>query len=613
MPQHTTCENRRLLIDIRSVGKQKQAGSLISRCAGPLHSLLRLDKINAVYQKLPPALAPEDFCRQSLEALNITYAVTEQELSRIPSRGPLVVVANHPFGGIEGVILAELLLQTRPDIRILGNYLLGRIPELAPSIIAVDPFNPRKAAAANAAALKQAVRWLKQGGALLTFPAGEVSSIRPASRRIADPPWSPHIGRLIRMARAKALPVYVHGRNSLMFNLLGLVHPRLRTALLPREVVNKSTSTIELSIGTPILPQKICNCRDEQEMTAFLRFSTYLLKHRKCRLPAQRPAAVLRSRKQRPQSVIAPVAKRLLQNEIRSLPERNRLVSQKGFEVYWTTAGQAPYIMREIARLREISFRDVGEGTGKSMDMDAFDRYYRQLFLWNTETQEIVGAYRMGCTDRILDAHGPEGLYTNTLFAFKPAFLQRLRNSLELGRSFIRAEYQKKFGCLAILWRGIGAYVALFPQYRYLFGPVSISQDYHTLSKNLMVEFLRRNSMDSALASLVRPRCAIRRRVASRNDKIRSLPRQAGIEDVSMMVAELEEDHKGVPTLVKHYLKLNGKFLGFNLDKDFGNVIDGLVLVDLLKTDPKIIQRFLGDEGKQRFYAFHGEPKRVAA
>jgi hypothetical protein len=261
--------------------------------------------------------------------------------------------------------------------------------------------------------------------------------------------------------------------------------------------------------------------------------------------------------------------------------------------------------MLEIGRLREISFRDVGEGTGQSLDIDGFDAHYLQLFLWNSQAQEIVGAYRIGRSDRILQSLGPAGLYSTTLFDYKPRFFDHLSQTLELGRSFIRTEYQKKFGCLAILWRGIGEFVARNCQYRYLFGPVSISQDYHTISKNLMVAFFNHHTMDPDLSPMVKPRKPVKIKKSERLSSPLGMLGKNAIEEISMLISKIEKDNKGVPTLIKHYLKLNGQFLAFNLDKDFANVIDGLVWVDLLKTDEKLIERFLGAQGLRDFHAFH--------
>lgn len=579
-----------------------------------LEPLLAIDQINAVHQAASGSQTPHDFCRNCLQTLNIDDSLTASDHNRIPGSGPLVMVANHPFGGIEGILLAALLLKIRPDVRILGNYLLTHIPALAPSIIAVDPFNPRQAARSNARALKEALDWVAAGGALLTFPSGEVSHWHFKSVRVTDPPWSPHIARIILKAKAKALPVFIHGRNSWMFNLMGLIHPMLRTMSLPREIVNKRGRTIQLTMGLPMAWRKLSEFASTSEAIEFLRFNTYLLKYRQAP-PARRIPLSLPRRQPKPalSPIIAPVSVTQLKREVDALPSANRLVAHKAFDVYLTTAEQSPGIMREIARLREVSFRHVGEGTGTPMDQDEFDAYYRQLFLWNRESAEIVGGYRIGETDRIVKKMGGRGLYSSTLFNYQPRFLHRMANSLELGRSFIRMEYQKKFGCLAIMWRGIGEFVARNRQYRFLFGPVSISQSYHAISKDLMVAFLSHHSMDPKLAPLVKPRRPVRFRNPVGRSASFSLDAMDAIEEISMLVSEIEKDKKGVPTLIKHYLKLNGKFLAFNLDKSFANVIDGLVLVDLVKTEAKILQRFLSPEGMEAFLAYHDTEQNTKA
>ncbi len=594
------------LIDLRAALSGSLPQGLINLLVPAAEHLLSINKINRIYQSCPADLDAKTFCRFCLTQLGIDYAVTEEEMAAIPQNGPLVMMANHPFGGMEGIILAEILLQARPDVRILGNYLLTHVPALAPLIVPVDPINPRKSASANARALKSAMDWVAGGGALLTFPSGEVSHLNLRTGKVADPPWSPHIAKLVMRAKAKVAPVHIRGRNSLLFNAMGLIHPRLRTLLLPRELTNKSGVTVQLTMGRPIHWRKLTDFTTPAEAMDFLRFNTELLKHRKSQsakwtglnLPDPARGCSLKE-------IIAPVPKDQLLREIAALPESAQLVAHKEFRVYLTKAEHSPSIMREIGRLREISFRDVGEGTGQRMDIDDFDAHYLQLFLWNSETQEIVGAYRIGRSDRILQSAGPSGLYSTTLFNYKPQFYDHLSNSLELGRSFIRTEYQKKFGCLAILWRGIGEFVARYSRYRYLFGPVSISQSYHTISKNLMVAFLSHNSMNPELSPMVKPRKPVKIiKSMSRSAPLEMLEKNA-IEEISMLVSEIEQDNKGVPTLIKHYLKLNGQFLAFNLDKYFANVIDGLVWVDLLKTDKKLLERFLGAQGFQDFYAYH--------
>jgi Acetyltransferase (GNAT) domain len=266
-----------------------------------------------------------------------------------------------------------------------------------------------------------------------------------------------------------------------------------------------------------------------------------------------------------------------------------------------------PHLLREIGRLREATFREVGEGTGKAADVDLFDSYYRHLILWNAETAEVVGAYRMGDTRDILARFGRSGLYTHSLFRFKNGWFRYLSDSLELGRSFIRSEYQRQPNCLALLWKGIGAFVVRHPEYRMLFGPVSISNSYHRVSKHIIVQFLQRSCRSRELSTYVSPRRPFRsisrRGLHDLNDRLSD----GSIDDVSMLVAEIESDGKQVPVLIKHYLKLNGQFIAFNVDRDFCDAIDGLVVVDLLETENKLLDRFMGKDGRRYYRDYWSE------
>ena len=272
------------------------------------------------------------------------------------------------------------------------------------------------------------------------------------------------------------------------------------------------------------------------------------------------------------------------------------VATQMSLEVYLTAAGPIPAVLREIGRLREIAFRAVGEGSGKERDLDRFDRHYLHLFLWDRERERIAGAYRLGKTDEILREHGPAGLYTSTLFELEKPFLDYLNPGLELGRSFVAPDYQKSIHPLALLWRGIGAFVAENPRYGRLFGPVSISRDYTRVSQDLIVRFLRRERR-TPLGAWVRP-----------FHPYDSLPEESGIsdrllsiEEVSAAVATLEPDGKGIPVLLRHYLRLNAMLLEFNIDPDFANALDALVLVDLREAPARILQRYLGARGLAAF------------
>lgn len=589
-------------------GVMRRAMALIQPAVAPVLDLERANRCYAEYQAtLETCKGPQEIFQSALAAMGVGYDLGRGDLGKIPQRGPLVVVANHPFGGVEGLILAAVLLQVRSDLRILANYLLKRLDGIGETIIAVDPFNAPGSARRNLNGLKTALGWLKTGGALAVFPAGEVASFQWKKGRVADAAWSPHVAAIVRRTRAAVLPVFFPGRNSLLFQFLGLLHPRLRTALLARELMNKTGRRLRLFVGRAISWQALKRYATDAELIEHLRLRTYFLKHRCAGKTRPRLHLVaLKTDPRRPQPIIAPVAAPALRHDLAGLPPAQQLICSGDFTVYIARAFQIPNILNEIGRLREITFRDAGEGTGKTVDLDRFDAYYRHLFLWDHASGELVGAYRLGLTDVILETHGAQGLYTNQLFRYQPALLRQLTRSIEFGRSFIRPEYQKKFNSLMLLWKGIGAFIARHPQYSILFGPVSISKDYHTVSRNLIVRFLQARRFDSSLARFVSPRNPFR--AMDLTGSTRRLLQSAvdDIEDVSLLVSQIEKDGKGVPVLLRQYLKLNGSLICFNLDREFSNVVDGLLMVDLRKTDPRLLKRFMGEGGVERFTAVNG-------
>jgi putative hemolysin len=553
----------------------------------------------------------ESFYAALLRVMGVTWSVSDVDLARIPKTGPCVIVANHPFGMIEGTTLGTVLESVRPDVRIMANSVLGNFPKVAERCILVNPFGGEGAKKENRTGLRQSLEWLKAGGLLVVFPAGEVASLDLKRRLVTDPPWSTNIIRLMCLAKAPIVPVFVEGRNSVAFQIAGLIHPRLRTMLLAREFFNKQGKTIVLRVGKLISPKKLDSFTTEEERTDYLRRKTYVLANR------QEPKASLpfllvplkdklgKSAKGEPEAIVSATDPVLMEREILALGPDSLLDSQGDNEVYLAEANKVPNVVREIGRLREITFRQTGEGTGKSIDLDDFDTYYLHLFIWNKAAREIVGAYRLGQTDRILNSLGIKGFYTATLFSYQRDFLERINPALEMGRSFVRAEYQRSYAPLLLLWRGIGAYCARHPKYKILFGPVSISNDYHPNSRQLIVTFLKEYCSAKDLERLVRARSPFRTRPIHGWESMSEDGAVWDIEELSALIADIETDQKGVPVLLKQYLKLGGRLLGFNIDPNFSNALDGLIVVDLVKTDQRLLERYLGKAGTAAFLAYH--------
>jgi putative hemolysin len=570
--------------------------------ATALNRFLGVNQLESLYART----RGNRFVRALLDELQVTVRVAPADLEKIPSSGAVVAVANHPFGIIDGVMLAELLTRVRPDVRILTNQLLGDIPELARLCIFIDAFDAPGRRGTNGRGLRHAVNHLRSGGMLLIFPAGEVSHFDIRKAAISDPEWNRNAVRLIRMTHAKSLPILIRGANGIPFQMLGMVHPRLRTAALPAEMMNKRGKSIEIRVGRAIDFLRIEGMANDVEATHFLRLRTELLE-RRADLGEQNKIGP------KPIPVASSQPAPQLTREVESLPPTCLLERTREYSVYLADARSIPLALREIGRLREITFRAAGEGTGESIDLDRFDSHYLHLFLWNQEKREIVGAYRVGDVPAILRTAGCKGLYTESLFRFSPGFIERLGSSLELGRSFVRPEYQRQFAPLMLLWKGIAAYVARHPHYATLIGAVSVSNRYSAASRELIVRYFEKQNGSGETRGSVKARRPLRGGLI-RNGQMGALcSLLADVEDLMEPVADLEPDGKGVPILVRQYVKLGGKLMAFSVDPQFGNTLDGFVLIDLTRTNPETLARYMGKDEALRFFAWHATPQpRVA-
>jgi len=564
--------------------------------------LARLHRLRKEVQGLADPFAT---VHHVLRQLEVSAALPARDATRIPVSGPVVITANHPYGALDGLIGIDTIGRVRQDLRVLANPELAALPGIGKLIIPVDPFGGSGATRANMVGMRRALRWLEEGGALLLFPAGEVSNLDLRSGRVSDRAWSPTAARLIRLAGAPVTPMHFAGANSALFQLAGMLHPRLRTLLLPHELGNKVGASVAVRVGEAVLPDRYLGIEGDDELAAQLRLKTYLLaapalSEGDAPLAAPRALAPL----------APPIDPELLAREIELLPAAALLVSSGELQVYCAPAARLTLTLMELGRLRERTFRAVGEGTGRSSDSDPFDAYYQHLFIWNATAREIIGAYRLGRTDLISRRLGQSGLYSSTLFAYHDLFFKLLGPALELGRSFVRAEHQKSFAPLLLLWRGIGEYVGRHPRCCKLLGPVSISNDYNPVSQALLVGFLRRRNFDPLAPTMVRGRRPFRPQLSLRSLVGNAPP--GNLETLSGLIAGLEPDGKGAPVLLRQYLRLGGRVLGFNIDPDFGNSLDCLVLVDLRRTAPRVLQKYMSAEAWDRFSRMHRRPRAVA-
>ena len=566
---------------------------------------LGLGELGDIYDARPRNLKPEDFLQYILDSLGVSLNIrNEAQLELIPREGPLLIVANHPLGGLEGIALARVLLRIRPDLQVLTNDLLRRIPELAPLFIGVDVLSA-DAAGGNVRGVKQVHKHLGGGGAVLIFPAGMVSAIELRERRIQDRRWNRLAGQLIKRYECACAPVHVNGYNSAYFYLAGLIHPRLRTVLLPRQLANKKGFELELTFGKPVLAQELRLLKKSRAVTEYLRVSTEALSRRREAVPerfARKVAEILPAATGSESAAESAAA-------LARLAEF-KVIEHEEFDVYCAPFARLGVIMEHIAVAREVSFRAVGEGTGHDRDSDEFDPHYLHLFLWDKSNARIAGAYRVGLVDEIVREHGVKGLYSRSLYKYDKAFIKRLGAAIEMGRSFIHPDYQRRPESLTLLWRGIGRVLVDRPEYHTLFGSVSISREYSDLARALIADTLLTNFKASEFVPLVKPLTPHRivHRVWS-EDMLREL---VNIKMLGKLIGRCDPG-KAVPVLLRHYLSLNGRMVCFNIHSNFNNSLEGLIIVDARRTDPKTLTRFMGADGYRRFEAAHKPPELATA
>ena len=567
-----------------------------------LMTVLRINKINKLYDDLSH-LKGMEFIDALIERLHLDFEVSEEELAKVPQEGAFITVSNHPFGGIDGMLLVKILSKYRPDIKVMSNFVLNKIEPVSEYMLPVNPFERRKEASSSLMGVKLALEQLNEGGVLGMFPAGEVSSYNEDNYGISDREWQYPAMKMIKKARVPVVPVYFQGSNSRLFHILGLIHPTLRTVRLPAEVFNKRHKTIRIRIGNPVSVKEQDTFSDVSTYGRYLRAKTYALGSVLEVKKFFRPRLNLGSRVEEVAEAVAPG---LIIDEIEKIREDYSLFSSDHFDVFCTPSIEIPQIMNELGRLREITFREVGEGTNRSMDIDEYDLYYNQLFVWDNQNKQIVGAYRVGKGKEILNRYGVKGFYLQSLFRMNRRFQPTLKQALELGRSFIIKDYQRRPLPLFLLWKGILYFLLKHSEYRYLIGPVSISNNYSQFSRGLIMQYIREHHFDKKLSRYVRPRT--RYNVPGFNvDEEVILENADDLNKFDRFIKEIEPNDYTMPILLKRYLKLNGRIIGFNLDPKFNDALDGLLVLDLydvpMETIASLSKEINDDSIMERFMA----------
>ncbi|RRO20301.1 GNAT family N-acyltransferase [Flavobacteriaceae bacterium 14752] len=543
-------------------------------------SLSKLNKLNAIYDRYKH-LDAVDFIDAVLIELGVSFEIPEKDLKRIPKEGAFISISNHPLGGIDGLILLKLMLEAREDYKVIANFLLQRLDPIKDKVMPVNPFENRQEVKSSASGLKQALAHLKNGHPLGIFPAGEVSTYKE-DKDIVDKPWTDEALKLIKKAEVPVLPVYFHAKNSLAFYKLAKISDNLRTAKLPSEMLSQGYRKIKVRIGFPVNLKDQNQFEDLQDYKAFLRKKTYMLSSsfEKTSLIKSFPRQIKFPIQNRAKKIVSKSSQQLILKEIEVCRAQKKcLLKSKNYEVFFAKRALIPNVVREIGRLREITFRSIGEGTNKSIDLDDYDHYYHHMFLWDNDSQKIAGAYRMGLGKEIYKQHGIEGFYLSELFRFEPESHRLMSESIEMGRAFIIQDYQQKPMPLFLLWKGIVHCTLRFPEHKYLIGGVSISNKFSNFSKSIMIEFMKSNYYDPYLAQYVHPKKEFKVKLKDIDKDFVFDATQADLNKFDKLIDELETDNLRLPVLIKKYIKQNAKVVAFNVDPLFNNSVDGLMYI----------------------------------
>ncbi len=545
--------------------------------ASALMQLFKYNKLNKLYSSTDQS-DPMTFIDSIIELLGIKYEISEEDMKNIPAEGSFITISNHPYGGIDAMLIVKLIYEKRPDYKVMANFLLKRIEPIKDIVLAVNPFETHKDAKSSFTGIKEGLAHVDQGHCFGIFPAGEVSTYQDDSAIISDREWQASALKFIKKAKVPVIPVYFHGTNSRWFHILGTIHPLLRTAKLPSELFNKRNKPIRIRIGKPISVKEQAEFTDIATYGRYLRARTYSLG---TLLEPKRFYFKRFSVNRKAEQIVEPESVEILRQEFENVRSEYELFTNKNYSVVCAPTVKIPHIFNEIGRLREITFREVGEGTNKAIDIDEYDFYYNHLFIWDTDENRIVGAYRIGKGKDILNLYGVKGFYLNSLFKLKNSFKGILGESIELGRSFIVTDYQRKPLPLFMLWKGILFFLLKNTDYRYLIGPVSISADLSKFSRSLIVEYVRTYCYNEELAALVEPRKNFVPKPGKTVDRKIFIDNAGNdINKIEKVIRDIEAGYR-IPVLLKKYLELNAKIIGFNVDPKFNDCLDGLIVLDL--------------------------------
>lgn len=582
--------------------------------------LLGVSELLKIYKDNEEEIATQGPWTTGVRVLNLSINVHPDQLNHIPSEGPLVIVSNHPFGGADGIVLSYLVEQRRKDFKVfVTNMLSEQLPAAKPYFLDVELYNSsHEHKAKNQQTVAAAIEYVKSGGALIIFPAGTPAQAKTPLGEAEDLPWKLGAAKIIQESKAAVIPAFFEGQNSVFFQNVGIFFSKFksaRTLLLAKELLNKKNKEISVRIGSKIPFSNIENF-SLQETLKFLRARVYLLKSEvKPQGPSQKALAKFKKtvlpykfrKSTKVHDIIEPIPtpklSKFLKKYLDKHPE-SLLIDSKKYKVFLLNGAEtSESFLMEIGRLREITFRAAGEGTGKRCDLDEHDSIYHHLIVWNDQKQWISGSYRIGLTPFVLPKRGVRGFYCHPFFNLQEDFFNRLGDSVELGRSFVRKEEQSQW-ILFFLWRGIAKFLLDNPAYKYLFGSVSISDEYAERSRVLMAKFFSdRTADEEGLKSLVKAAIPFDYESSLTAEETRLILNNIkDVSELSKIISDLEEDHKHIPVLVYRYAELGAQYLCFSVDPDFGNTLDGFITVKVKDIPREQIKKYLAEDQLDAFY-----------
>ena len=532
-----------------------------------------------------------DFSAHILKFAGVNYDLKPQQYDNIPQDGPFIVVANHPIGSADGMMLSAVVGTMRTDFKIMANFLLSLIPSLKDSFISVNPFTEGALSGRSSmTGIRTAKAHLAAGGCLGLFPAGEVSTYqRPDNRSslkrhvVEDIPWPASMIKLIRNANVPVVPVYFEAQNSKWFHFVGRIHPMLRTLNLPNELFNKKGKTIPMRIGKPIMPNELAEYPDLDQLGGYLRSRVYAME-----AEFNNPNEELT----KPPELVTPISlprdkKAVVKEFDRLRAAGKQLFDAAGYQCFLADAADIPIAMSEIGRRREEAFRATGEGSNNAIDVDEYDQYYKQLILWDAKRKRIAGGYRLGIGSEIFEKYGGTGgFYTASLFTYSDSFAETLRETIELGRSYVSLEYQKEALPLMFLLKGLMHSIMRYPDAKFFVGPVSISNTYPKFYQSLMVYYLENMHNSRLPENSAVPTTPFEPDYLKLNPKDLLRRKMDSFEKFDRFLMRLSDNTWRMPTLVKKYMKVNARILCFNVDPLFNYSLDALIILRI-KDYPK--------------------------